>query len=150
MKIGIRSAALLAVPLVAGTIGAAAQSPVELASRWGLIGTWALDCTKPPSGSNGYLTYVIRRAGQVSHERNFGDRQDSNDVEQIRPGADGAIELVVSFPSLKQTRRFSLIMGPDGRTRAIANSKADGTEPTIRDGKFVHNGSETPWQVRCR
>ena len=32
----------------------------------------------------------------------------------------------------------------------MANSKADGTEPTIEDGKFTANGGNTPWQVRCR
>ena len=56
----------------------------------------------------------------------------------------------MTFPGLNQTRKYMLMMGPDGRTRAMANSKADGSEPTIKDGKFTHNGSETPWQVRCR
>ncbi len=150
MTLHLRNAAFAAVGLLALTAAAAAQNLAETASRWGLIGTWALDCTKPASGSNGYLTYAIRRAGQVTHERNFGDSQDANEVEQVKLGSGGAIELVVNFPVLKQARRLTLIMGADGRTRAMANSKADGTEPTIKDGKFTHNGSETPWQVRCR
>ena len=56
----------------------------------------------------------------------------------------------VNFPQLNQTRKYTLIMGPDGRTRAMANSKVDGTEQTIKDGKFTANGNDTPWQIRCR
>jgi len=146
----LRSAAFILAGLLALPNVAVAQNLAETASKWGLIGTWALDCTKPASGSNGHLTYAIRRAGQVSHERNFGDRQDVNEVQQVKLGAGGALELVVNFPKLNQTRKYTLIMGPDGRTRAMANSKVDGSEETIKEGKFTHNSGETPWQVRCR
>lgn len=144
-RLALTLAALTALPS-----GAGAQNQAETASRWGLIGTWALDCSKPAGNDNGYLTYAIRRAGHLTHERDFGDRQDSNEVEEVNIGAGGALELIVSYPMLKQARRYSLIMGPDGRTRAMSNSKTDGTEQTIKDGKFTYDGKATPWQVRCR
>jgi hypothetical protein len=130
--------------------GAAAQSVADVASRWGLIGTWSLDCSKPASGSNGYLSYAVRAGGKVAHERNFGDRSDTNDVQQARTGHGGTLELVVHFPALNQTRKFTMLMGPDGRTRAMSNSRIDGTEVTIKAGKFTANGAITPWQTRCR
>src|SRR6187431_204849 len=68
--------ALVLVALAAPVHAAQAQSIAETLSRWGLLGTWALDCSKPASSSNGNLSYATRRAGQVSHERDFGDRQD--------------------------------------------------------------------------
>jgi hypothetical protein len=150
LTISLRSLALVLVALAAPVQSAQAQGVTETLSRWGLLGTWALDCSKPASGSNGYLTYAIRRAGQVSHERDFGDRQDVNDVQQARTRLGGRLELVVQFRELDQTRKFTLLMGVDGRIRAMANSKADGTEPTIKDGKFTANGGDTPWQIRCR
>lgn len=146
----LRSLALVLVALAAPIHGAEAQSIAETLSRWGLIGTWALDCSKPASDRNGHLSYAIRRAGQVSHERDFGDQQDVNEVQLARTGLGGALELVVHFPGLSQTRKYTLLMGVDGRIRTIANSKVDGTEPTIKDGKFTTNGADTPWQVRCR
>jgi hypothetical protein len=146
----LRSLALALVALAAPIHAAQAQSIAETLSRWGLLGTWALDCSKPASSSNGYLSYAIRRAGQVSHERDFGDRQDVNEVQQARMGLGGALELVVHFPGLSQTRQFTLVMGVDGRIRTIANSKVDGTQPTIKDGKFTANDADSPWQVRCR
>ena len=41
-------------------------------------------------------------------------------------------------------------MGPDGRIRAMANSKIDGTDQSIKGGTFTANNNATPWQVRCR
>jgi len=56
----------------------------------------------------------------------------------------------VHFPVLNQTRKFTMLMGSDGRTRAMSNSRIDGTEVTISGGKFTANGATTPWQTRCR
>lgn len=146
----LRNTACIMVGLVALPDVAAAQNLAEAASKWGLIGTWALDCGKPAGGSNGHLTFAIRRAGQVSYERDFGDRQDVNEVREVRTGAGGALEVVVHYPKLEQTRRLTFIMGTDGRTRTMANSNVDGTQLSIKDGKFTQGGSDTPWQVRCR
>jgi hypothetical protein len=144
--VALTLAGLLAVPSAV-----AAQNQAEVASRWGLIGTWAIDCRKPASDDNPHLTYVIRRAGEVTYERDFGgDRRDVNRVEQLEMAAGGGLELVVSYPDLTQTRRHILMMGRDGRTRATSNSNPDGSEPSIREGKYTGSGEETPWQTRCR
>ena len=145
----VRMLGLLVAACMALVQGAAAQSVTDTVSRWGLIGTWALDCTKPASNSNGYLTYVVRGA-KVVHERDFGDRRDSNDVQQARTGVGGTLDLVVHFPGLNQTRKFTMLMASDRRIRALANSRTDGTDETIKDGKFTANGGVTPWQTRCR
>jgi hypothetical protein len=129
---------------------AAAQSVADTLTRWGLIGTWAIDCSKPASSANGHLAYVVRGPGKVVHERDFGERRDSNDVQQARTGLGGALDLVVHFPVLNQTRKFTMMMGSDRRIRALANTRIDGTEETIKDGKFTANGGLTPWQTRCR
>jgi hypothetical protein len=146
----IRTLALLVVTLLASADAAMAQKSPDTLGRWGLLGTWALDCSKPASSSNGYLSYVADSAGKVSHNRDFGDRRDVNAVEQARTGRGGALELTVNFPGLSQTRKYTTVMGVDGRIRTMANSKADGTEPTIKGGKFTANGHDTPWQTRCR
>jgi hypothetical protein len=143
--VALTLAGLLAVPSVV-----AAQNLAEVASRWGLIGTWAVDCRKPASEDNVHLTYVIRRAGEVTYERNFGNRGDVNRVEQLKIAAGGGLELVVRYPDLTQTRRYVLIMGRDGRVRATSNSNPDGSEASITDGRFTSNGEETPWQTHCR
>jgi hypothetical protein len=150
MGTALRLLAFVAAALIGSAQAAVAQDVAKTLSRWGLLGVWALDCSQPASGSNGYLAYVDKGGGKVSHERDFGDRKDANDVQQARTGKGGALQLVVNFPGLSQTRKYTLLMAPDGRIRAMSNSKADGTEPTIKDGIFTANSSPTPWQVRCR
>ena len=71
-------------------------------------------------------------------------------MRRLRTGRGGALELTVNFPGLSQTRKFTMVMGLDGRIRTMANSKPDGTEPTIKAGKFTANGHDSPWQTRCR
>ena len=150
MLVSMRMLGLLLAACVALAHGAAAQSVADTVSKWGLIGTWSLDCSKPASSANGYLTYVVRGAGKVAHERNFGDRRDTNDVQQARTGIGGTLDLVVHFPGLNQTRKYTMMMASDRRIRALANSRIDGTEQTIKDGKFTSGGATTPWQSRCR
>jgi hypothetical protein len=150
MVIYTRTLALLVAALLSSADAAMAQTPADTLRRWGLLGTWALDCSKPASSSNGYLGYVADSTGKVTHNREFGDRQDINTVEKARTGKGGALELTVNFPGLSQTRKYTMVMGLDGRIRTVANSRADGTEPTIKDGKFTANGHDSPWQTRCR
>lgn len=149
MAASIRLLGLLLVASIVLAEAATAQSVADAATRWGLIGTWSLDCTKPASTTNGYLIYVVR-AGKVVHERDFGERRDTNDVQQARTGIGGTLDLVVHFPGLNQTRKFTMLMASDRRIRALANSRIDRTDQTIKDGKFTANGATAPWQSRCR
>jgi len=119
-------------------------------SRWGLLGTWSLDCTKAASNANGYLSYVVKDRGRVAHERNFGDRRDSNEVLQATLAPDGSIALTVHFKELSQTRKWIIVRGSDGRVRTISNNLVNTNEYTIKDGKFTANGNPTSWQARCR
>ncbi|MDX2202616.1 MAG: hypothetical protein NW223_07695 [Hyphomicrobiaceae bacterium] len=135
----------LAAPAAAQTD--AQRKTIETLERWGLMGAWSLDCSRPPSSSNGYLAYSVQD-GVAVHIRDFGDAQDENEVQQASVRADGGLEVVVHFEGFDQTRRYVMVKA-DGRVRAWANSLADGTGASIKDGKFVADGSETPWQTQC-
>ena len=125
-----------------------AQTIAETASKWGLVGTWRLDCNAQASRSDGELKYVVR-GGQLYHDREFGDARDSSLVTQATRKADGSLELTVKFDSLSQTRQFSFIKGGDGRIRAISNRNVATNEYSIKDGTFTSNGNTPPWQTRC-
>jgi hypothetical protein len=144
-----RTIAIALLVAIAAGPGAQAQTTAEVARKWGLIGTWRLDCTRPRSGDNPDLAYVVRD-GKLFHDRHFGNNGDSNAVITAVVKANKAIEVVVKFDSLNQTRQFALMKGPDGRIRAISNRNVDTNEYSIRDGKFTANGATPPWQTRCR
>jgi hypothetical protein len=144
-----RSLALALLGIVATFEAPQAQTIAETAVRWGLLGTWRLDCSQPRSRSNPDLMYVVR-GGKLYHDREFGDSRDSSAVMSATVKRDKSLEVVVNFVSLKQTRQFSFMKGPDGRIRAVSNRNVDTNDYTVRDGKFTSNGNMTPWQTRCR
>ena len=63
--------------------------------------------------------------------------------------AEGLLNVMVYFPSLRQTREFGLMLQKDGSLRAIYNRSERG-EYTIRDGRYVATGKPTPAQQRCQ
>jgi hypothetical protein len=132
------------------TRGAAfAQTPAETAAEWGLLGTWRLDCSQPASPTDPDLTYVARN-GALFHDRNFGSTKDSNPVLSATTTASGGIEILVKFDPPGRTRQWTSIKRADGRLRTVSNRNVDTDEYSIRDGKFVANGQDAPWQTHCR
>ncbi|WP_298885152.1 hypothetical protein [uncultured Bradyrhizobium sp.] len=126
-----------------------AETLAATVEQWGLLGSWAIDCTARPNRDQGaLLTYEIRGDGRVMYRRNFGDAKDENEVVSATVNAEGLLALTVYFPSLRQTREFGVMLAKDGSLRAIYNRSERG-EYTIRDGKYVKTGAPTPPQQRC-
>ena len=126
-----------------------AETLAATVEQWGLLGSWAVDCAARPDRDRGaLLTYEIRKDGRVMYRRNFGDAKDENEVVSATVNAEGLLNLMVYFPSLRQTREFGLMLAEDGSLRAIYNRSERG-EYTIRDGKYVATGAPTPAQQRC-
>jgi hypothetical protein len=140
---------LFAALICVGLAGrdARAESVGEAAEKWGLLGTWAIDCTKPPSRENGYLAYA-RNGEQVVHRRDFGDLSDTHWVTGAKLLSGGAIEIVMDISGFAQTRTMVLVKTGDGRSRTISN-RDDAGRFSIKDGKFIANGKPAPWQTRC-
>jgi hypothetical protein len=145
---------LIALLMVLGSLdGAHAQTVAEVASKWGLLGTWQINCSAPVSQSNAAITYLVT-GGKLQMQRDFGgDKNAGNDTNTIVAASrkpDGALEYTTVFPSLGQTRQQTDIKGSDGRRRAVSNRNVDTNEYTIKDGKLAHNGTTSLWQTRCR
>lgn len=126
-----------------------AETLAATVERWGLLGSWSVDCTLPPDRDRGtVLTYEISKDGRVMYRRNFGDARDENEVVSATVNAEGLLNVMVFFPSLRQTREFGLMLSNDGNLRAIYNRSERG-EYTIREGKYVKTGAPTPAQHHC-
>jgi len=122
----------------------------QTASKWGLIGTWSLDCSLPPDRDKGsVLAYEVAPGGRVVHRRNFGDAKDENPVLSAVVSNNGMLNLRVTFPSLKQTREYGLMKQPNGTMRAMYNRNAK-QEYTIKDGKLTANGNPSLPQYKCK
>jgi hypothetical protein len=129
---------------------ASAETVAETVSKWGLIGPWSLDCSLPPDRDKGtVLAYETTSDNGVVHRRNFGDTMDENPVVSATVSSDGVLNLRVSFPTLKQTREYGLMLQPDGTMRAIYN-RNEKRQYTIKDGKFTTGGKPTPQFHKCK
>jgi hypothetical protein len=133
---------------VAFTPLARAETLTATVERWGLLGSWSVDCALQPDRDKGaVLTYEIRPDGRVMYRRNFGEAKDESEVVSASVNPEGLLDLVVFFPSLHQTREFELLL-KGGSLRAIYNRSERG-DYTIEVGKYVKTGAPTPPQQRC-
>jgi hypothetical protein len=138
-----------AVLWIAFTSLGRAETLAATVEQWGLLGSWAVDCALRPDRDMGaLLTYEIRKDGRVMYRRDFGDVKDENEVVSATVNAEGLLNVMVYFPSLRQTREFGLMLTENGSLRAIYNRDERGTY-TIKDGRYVKSGAPTPAQQRC-
>jgi hypothetical protein len=132
--------------LCAHSSAQAQTSLIQTITRWGLLGTWAVDCDKP--GKDGSRIAYRVRDGKAEHVRDLGgSRRDIADITRVMLNPDGSLEMRLEFFSAIGARYVSLIRSPDA-IRAKFSMSADGAY-TVRDGKFVHDGMPTRWQARC-
>jgi hypothetical protein len=139
----------LGVTILSGHSSAQAQQTpvIQTITRWGLLGTWAVDCDKP--GKDGSrLTYALRNGVPASVRDLGGGRRDIADIGRAFVNPDGSLVMRLDFSSVIGSRYVTLIRGPDAKIRATVSQGADGSY-TILDGKFVHDGAPTRWQARC-
>jgi hypothetical protein len=126
--------------------GANAQTVAGVMEKWGALGSWSTDCSRPPSQS-GRLSYVPAAGGKVVHERDFGSSRDAFDILMAAAMPDGRLELFADFGP-DGVRRWAWVKGPDGRIRTVENARIDGTAASIVNGRFL-DGRETQWQSKC-
>lgn len=134
---------------LAASAPASAQTIAETASRWGLVGSWRLNCKVPVDRNNADLKYVVR-SGKLFHDREFGNSRDSSVVMSAKLLPGGVIEIIVNFTSLSQVREFSFMKNGNNSIRAMSNRNVNTGEYSVKAGKFTSGGGTTPWQIRCK
>lgn len=146
-----RWALAVALMLAASTLArrdATAGQAADAARKWGLIGTWAMDCSVPPDKASPRIIYGIGSGDRVLLRRDYGNRSDEQEVGSVEIAADGNLLMRTSFPSLKQIRESAIAMAPDGSIRAVYN-RNEKEEYTVRDGVYVANGNPAIALHRC-
>ena len=93
---------------------ALAETPVEAATRWGLLGTWRFNCGAAPDTIDAVNRYLVR-GGRLFLDRNWGSGTDSSVVSSAVIQTDGTLDMLVIFNSLSQTRENVFKKMPDGR-----------------------------------
>ncbi|WP_315774183.1 MULTISPECIES: hypothetical protein [unclassified Bradyrhizobium] len=141
---------LLAILLLVSSFApaASADDTAEVARAWGLIGTWAADCSAPPvRGRGAIISYEISPDGSLVYRRDH-DPSDVNEVATARIEPDQTLVLSIVLSRARQTRENGIIKTTDGGIRSVFNRGEDGSY-TIREARFVANGKPTPALRKC-
>ncbi|NPU09977.1 hypothetical protein HL667_11360 [Bradyrhizobium sp. 83012] len=141
---------LLAIILLASSFASAASADdaVDAARAWGLIGTWAADCSAPAvKGRGAIISYEVTSDGQLIYRRDH-DPSDINEVASARIEPDQTLVLSIVLPKARQTRENGIVRTSDGGIRSLFNRGEDGSY-TIREARFVANGRPTPALRKC-
>lgn len=131
---------------VIATTAPSSADVLDIVRDWNLLGTFAVNCAKPPAPDNAYATYVQRDAGMFL-DRDVGSNQDSLAIVEASALPDGTISIVIDFGKTG-TRTNILAKDANGRIRAIANHDSKG-QFSVRDGVVLALKRPAQWQERC-
>jgi hypothetical protein len=132
-----------------------AQSAWDVLQRFGVTGTWAYPCSKPPSTTNWWTTYFENAAGVARRRADRGP-----DVPALMVTIDSA-EILTSTTMAARFRNddvnwgqnngviFDLIIVKEkGRIRTLSARSSTGQE-FIKNGVVVSSNAPAPWLEKC-
>ena len=133
-----------------------AQSVANTIAEFGLIGTWATDCTQSASSSNFLTVYAIKPSGEVS--RTYYDQPSHiynnykiTDAKRQAPDM-LSYEQVWDFDgspaNIAGDRVRVLLNMADGKFQIVSSQGSDGSF-FVKDRKFPGSADDSPWQSRC-
>ncbi len=144
MRLGTWLAAAL---LAFGANRAQAEENSDTLVKFGLIGTWAIDCNAPPSMKNPFQTFAALDGGAPTRQLVFGNPA----YDHIEPIRDVILitddRLRLSFSQNNLTITVVLIKDR-GRVRPL-ESTTSGGQTVVSGGIVQRSGQETAWLQRC-
>lgn len=150
MRVVAVVAFLLSMTLAAA---AAPSTTAEVFRQFGLFGTWAVDCGRPASPRNPYVSDILQDTGAVVEEHHLGPNYAVNRYRVLSAERLSATEValeVIFRPRSEAAERQKLIMRvSEGRRRTLFNQPQDG-EVLVRDGVVAGGAINTPTLTKCR
>jgi hypothetical protein len=130
---------------------AGAQSLSSAIKEFGLLGTWADDCSAIPSPTNQYAIFSLTSRGNIELRNDFGPDYDQMvyrivDVQRLSHFRLALRQLLTSNHQIVVN---TVMMKANDRIRVWSSGGSDGSM-FVEDGTIPSaNGKETGWMVRC-
>ena len=144
----MRPGAWLAVmlPLLAAHAARAGADSDALA-KFGLVGSWAIDCQAPPSLKNPFQTFVPSTAGNPIRQDVVGDpdRDRIVPIHDVIPLADDRLRLSFEQNGIAVT---VVLVKDKGRVRPLESTTSDG-QTIVSGGVVQRTGQQTIWLEKC-
>jgi hypothetical protein len=128
------------------------QTAFQVLDGYGMLGTWATDCSQPPDKNNFYTVYAGRPDGNVMRTYyNTPDRRTPyNEYLITQANVLPSRELSYTQQNTTNSRdRIDVTLRRDGDRYQIWSSVRAAGDVLVREGKFPNNGNTSPWQALC-
>lgn len=137
----------LAGLLLALASGAQASEDSDLLAKFGLIGSWAVDCQKPPSLSNPFQSFVPSNFGTPTRQLLVGNPA----YDRIMPVHDVFLitddRLRLSFEQGGLV--VTVVLVKEGERIRPLEATTDRGMTTVSGGVVLGTGQPTTWLEKC-
>lgn len=124
----------------------------EVFHAFGLFGTWAADCGRPPTPANPHVSITTPSPGLVIEHTDLGPGYAANrySVLSARRISVDRVEVTVIFrPGAQGEERQTLVFEVRNGTRRTMFNRVEGGAVRVRHGIVLANGSKTPLLKKC-
>jgi len=147
---------LLVLALILGTPAtASAETVAQIVRQFGLLGTWADDCSLPAANNNFHTVYAALPNGHVQRTYYNAPGKIYNQYVLQRVNRVSADQLFYSQKG--SAGRIDVVLIVTGNRYHVLSSQNQNGKVYVRDGKFTEHagdgksaGKESPWQTKCR
>jgi hypothetical protein len=131
---------------------APAATPANVFRAFGLFGTWAVDCGRPASPQNPYVSDFLEDNGAVVEEHHLGTDYAVNHYHVLSAKGLSATKValeVVFRPGSEAGHHQKLVMRvANGHRRTLFN-QPQGDKVRVKDGVVLGLGVKTPTLTKC-
>jgi hypothetical protein len=146
---------LLVLALALGTPAtASAETVAQTLRQFGLLGTWADDCSQPAANNNFHTVYAPMSNGNVQRTYYNAPGKIYNQYVLQRVNRVSSDQLY--YQQKGSAGRIDVILKVTGNRYHVLSSQNESGKVYVRDGKFTENagdgsnaGKESAWQTKC-
>lgn len=152
--VGAMRAVAVVAFLLAMTLATAAAPPTtaDLFREFGLFGTWAVDCSRPASPQNPYVSDILEDDGAVVEQHHLGPAYAVNHYRVLSAKGLSTTEVALEVmfqPGSETAQQQTLVMRvSNGRRRTLFN-QPEGGAVRVKDGIVLSVGVKTPTLTKC-
>lgn len=144
---------LLVLALVLATPAAAnAETVGQTLRQFGLLGTWADDCSLPAADNNFHTVYAALPNGTVQRTYYNAPGKIYNQYVLQRVNRISSDQIV--YQQKGSAGRIDVVLMKAGNRYHVLSSQNENGKIYVKEGKFTENtsspGVESPWQTKCR
>ena len=143
---------LLVLAAVLGTtVAANAETVREVLQQFGMLGTWATDCSRQPAPDNILTIYAPLPNGNVQRTYYSAPGKISNQYELNRVVR--ISEEQISYQQQGPSDRVDVVLEKKGNRYHVLSSQDQNGKIFVQEGKFTANtaspGQDSTWQTKC-